>query len=597
MGVPPRVGSGGKSMPTPPPLRKLPPAPPLPGRSVADSSAANSVFASQAFKAPHEVLAMMIEFVPTFYVPLHSIASIMSDEARDFIRSRGKAINFFRRYRFFFDVQLADGTRYDIKLRDDVQHPRRGVADGKFSLADIGESATYSVVPEFVQNLESIDSRADMNVNVSPVMPPPALHVKLQERVPVLERLKAMIPTDQFVPIEELTERIPEDIITHPYFDVQGGLNAIAVKFPDSFQVVDGQIRIRPEELAPLALDDFSFDTSPEPEIIATIKKAVCASDIPCWISVTGLYEQLSLDQRRTVKRGYKSFASFLRTHGSSLAVSIDLLKVSHWIPPRKTKSSNKNNNNNNSNKDDENLIPSNLTNSILSSSGASSPPDGSSNTKEVVQFTQLHVLNELYDRFPRGKEITLHDFLQSHVPEHLKSSLPKNPAVWLANYPQYFVVEGITTTRDPSEVRIRRARDHSPLDIAVQLYPHIPEEGISTSALPNQLPEQLREHVKQFGIHNIVENLSEWLEVLDGDLFRKKTMDELEAAISGNKKSVANGGDQQGNNNQSYHHQQNQQQQQTGSRRVSSNDDDDIQIDATGNFEAFGDDGTKWDK
>ena len=373
-------------------------------------------------------------------------------------------------------------------------------------------------------------------------------------------------------------------------------LGAIATKFPDAFQVVDGQIRIRPEVLAPLALDDFSFETSAEQEIIAVIKKAVCASDIPTWISVTGLYEQLSMDQRRTVKRGYKSFASFLRCHGMSLAVSTDLLRVSHWLPPKaamkkylKAKQKQENDLLQQQNQQQQYDEENNNNNNENSSS------NNNDNKPEVIQYTQLHVLNELYDRFPRGREFSLHDFLKT-VPEHLRGSLPKNPALWLSTFPQYFVVEGVGTTRDPSDVRIRRARDHAPIDIAVQLYPHIPEEGVSTSALPSQLPPALKAHVEQFGIHNIVDNLSEWLELLDGDLFRKKSMDELEAAIAGKNKPKPKPQQTQQIQQQQ---QQNVSQQQQGNRNANNNNDDnnddDVQISNDRNEQTFGDDGSKW--
>jgi len=117
-------------------------------------------------------------------------------------------------------------------------------------------------------------------------------------------------------------------------------------------------------------------------------------------------------------------------------------------------------------------------------------------------------------------------------IPENLRASLPKNVAGWLCAQRQYFIVEGADGTRDPSEVHVRRATDHAPLDIAFGLYPHIPDDGVSSVALLKQLPAALKKHVEQFGIHNIVDNLSDWLELLDGDLFRRRTLAELEAAM-----------------------------------------------------------------
>jgi hypothetical protein len=503
----------GAKRPPPPPLggkKGLPPPPPLAGRKLATSAGGGTssgaiAAPSASWRSPAEVLTMMVEYVPTFYVPVNSVASILDDSARDFVKGKMKFVQFFRKYRFYFDLRNVDGVRMEVKLRDDVQHPRRGAADTKFSLSDIGEYATYSVKPEFVQSLDNIDTRQDLVVHVRPVAPPPSVQVRLEERVPVMERLKAIVPTKELTNIEQVEELVPEDILFHPYFDCQGGLIAIASKFPDVFQIVGGAIRHRPRHLAPLALDDYDADTTPEPEVLKLVLDSVNQHDVPVWVSVTSLYEQLTVPQRRRLKKSHKSFASFLRAHGKCLAVSVDLLKVSSWKAP---------------------------ANALLDDAaepGTTTPLPGG-----IVQYTHTHVLNELFDCFPRGQALGLKAFMDM-VPEHLRSSLPKNVVGWLASNRTYFVVDGADLTPpDASRVFIRRASDHAPLDVALALYRYIPEDGIAVSALLEALPKATQAHVNQVGIKGVVNSLPEWLELLDGDVFRRRTVEELETALAG---------------------------------------------------------------
>ncbi|RNF00562.1 hypothetical protein TraAM80_07495 [Trypanosoma rangeli] len=506
-GTPPRVAASGR----------LPPPPPLPGAVAASASAV------LPWKSPQEVLTAFIEFIPTFYVPIHCVAAILSEECRKHFIGRGRFLSFLKRYRFFFELRVIDGVRCDVKLRDDLSHPRRGVADEKFVMTDVGDVINYVAKSEFIVSIESIE-QGNTSVALKPVCAPPAVHVRLEEKVPVLERLKALVP-DEFALLDHVEEDIPEDVLFHPYFDCQGGLISIASKFPEFFQVVDGMIRRRPPHLAPLALNSYTLEESPIPSIAALVEKEVCDSDIPHWVSITSLYEQLTREQKRQIKREYKSFAGFLRSHGRSLSLSQDMLQVAKWTPQtRKTAPS---------------------TSSPVAAGAAESrieTTNSERNSNDVVEaeaakaqahgvtihyeYTHTQIINELFDKFPPHRTLNLEELLDLVSPA-MRPSLPKKVLAWLASYPTYFLVDD-STERDPLKARIRRASDRQPLDVALELYQCIPDDGISEAALLTKLPEVHREYVKRIGLKHIVNSLSEWLsltEVTGGAAGEKKVL------------------------------------------------------------------------
>lgn len=107
------------------------------------------------------------------------------------------------------------------------------------------------------------------------------------------------------------------------------------------------------------------------------------------------------------------------------------------------------------------------------------------SNPNEVVHFTQTHIVNELFDRFPLNKSLSSEEVM-ALVPKHLVASLPKNLVGLLGAHSSYFIAEGMDGP--PEAVRIRRANDTQPLDIARALYTHIPENGISLQVLQEKV-------------------------------------------------------------------------------------------------------------
>ncbi|KAH9580092.1 hypothetical protein LSM04_007838 [Trypanosoma melophagium] len=537
-GTPPRVGAGAGG------LGKLPPPPPLPGAVVTVSGSA------LPWKSPQEVLSALVEFIPTFYVPIHCVAAILSEECRRHFIGRGRFLSFLKRYRFFFDLHVIDGVRCDVKLRDDLSHPRRGAADEKFIMTDVGDVITYVANPDFIVSVESIEQSCG-SVALKPACAPPAVHVRLEERVPVLERLKALVPP-AFALLDHVEETVPEDVLFHPYFDSQGGLAAVASKFPEFFQVVDGMIRRRPPHLAPLALNDYTLENSPLPEVAELVRKEVYISDIPQWVNITSIYEQLTKQQKQQIKREFKSFAGFLRSHGRSVSLSQDMLQVARWIPQQSKTSSSTTSTSTAANV--SGVMPDNLeVGSSNEGSGGTVADKTSTPTVRIqYEYTHIHIVNELFDKFPPNRTLNLEEFL-ALVTEDMLPSLPKKVLPWLSSYPSYFVVDD-PMEKDPKKARIRRASDRQPLDVALELYQCIPEEGITEAELLLKLPEVHREYVKRIGLKHIVNSLPEWLalsetgEEIEGKkqmlLKRLQTEVDLERAIHSEESKLSSSDD-----------------------------------------------------
>lgn len=552
----------GRGAPTPSAARsgpRLPPPPPLGGLRAA-ALAGQSVV---PWRSPHEVLSALVEYVPTFFVPVHCVTAVMPEDLRECFIGRNKFLMFLRRYPFFFQLRVLDGgARNDVRLREDVSHPQRGAADEKYMLTDVGEHANYVAKPEFIVSMDSIEAYSH-SVALHPQAAPPSVRVQLEERVPALDRLRSLIPAS-FTPMAVLEEQLPEDLLFHPYFDCQGGLPSIAGKFPELFQVVDGSIRLRPPHLAPLALNEHTLDTSPLPDVAELVRVAVCDSDIPHWVSITPLYEQLTRDQKQAVKRGFKSFAGFLRAHGRSLSVSHDMLQVSMWICPAhataaatsaatsaassggggephsaasvsqseciSSPSSLPHSSHPTTDAvppERQHIAPATTTPSSsavaadevgvgvratarsAASEGAEAPAPPASATRYIYTHTQ--VLNELYERFPPGRTLNLSEALELLPAEMRAFSLPNRVAPWLSTFPAYFVVEN-PAEKDPAHVYIRRASDRQPLDYVTLLYPHIPGDGITEHALLSCLSPSQREMLTRVKLPDVVRMLPDWL-------------------------------------------------------------------------------------
>jgi hypothetical protein len=458
------------------------------------------------------VLGAFISYIPTYYVTVACVASVLPEELREQFLGRGRLLFFLKRFPFLFELQQTPTGSYLVRLHRDVSHPQRGEADAKYMMTDVGETTSYIARPEFITSTESLDS-VQRTVFIKAPTPPPSVQVRLEERVPVVERLRALVP-DTFVSIEELEERVPEDVLFHPYFDCQGGLLSIAGKLPDEFQVVDGLIRRRPRHLAPLALDEYTLETSPFPEVATMLKREVCECDIPHWVSITSLYEKLTREQKHQLKQHFKSFAGFLRAHGRALAVSTDMLQVSMWIcrnPPP-------------------------LQPVLRSGAGAASQPlyvDAGTSAGAVaesvqppsfspvaastrsVTYTREEVLNAWYDRFPPHKTLNLREAMELLPVEMRTSGLPTKIAPWLATHPHYFTVE-FKDEEDPTKVLICRASERQPLDIAMALYAHMPDaqRDYNAAAVLQKVEPSYRRVIDELGWEQLGEVLPQWLRV-----------------------------------------------------------------------------------
>ncbi|KAG5498558.1 hypothetical protein JKF63_02844 [Porcisia hertigi] len=537
-------GVGRARLPPPPPLGGLepgrsgsflPPPPPLTSARLTPAHGGGTSHRTSIYLlSPQEVVNTFVLYVPTYYVSFHCVASLLPDDIREEVTGRGRLITFFKKYPFVFDVLLVDAGRINVRLHPDLIHPQRGVADDKYMMSDVGQVTSYVVKPEFLVCAENIESSSMQRVLITPPAPPPAMRVRLEERVPVVDRLRNLVPVE-FTAIDALEESIPEDILFHPYFNCQGGLFSIAAKMPEEFQVVDGRIRRRPLHLAPLALDEFTLDTSPLAEVAALIKKQVCDSEIPHWVSITPMYEQLTRAQRQEIKRRFRSFAGFLRAHGRSLAVSTDMLQVSMWIcvspPPLPTSTATTTTTitatagaggEGVTARDSRDAVPSTVllsekaapsaspsTASLSGLSNASSPPATS------VVYTREQVLNAWYDRFPPHQTLNLRDAMQLLPVEMRASGLPTKIAPWLATHPHYFSVD-FMEEEDPTKVLIRRASERQPLDLAAALYVKMPDRDaqyLSTELL-QQLDPPVRHVIEGIGLAQLGRVLPQWLQI-----------------------------------------------------------------------------------
>lgn len=490
----------------------------------------------------------------------------MSEDIREEFQGRGKLSNFLRRYPFFFDVRTdVLGSQVEVRLRSDVCHPHRGAADEKFQMIDVGEMTHYVAKPEYIVSLEPLDvGSSSGSVHIQPPAPPPAIRVQLEERVPVLDRLRALVPVDRFVPIEELEEVLPEDLMFHPYFDCQGGLGAIAAKFPEYFQVVKGTIRLRPSDLSPLALGDFTLEESPLPEVAALIQREVCSGPIPHWVSLTPLYEKLSLAQRREIKKKFKSFAGFLRLHGRSLSISADMLRVALWIPPQAPSSSsssrpaNKKAFEDHSTKKGSEDVATNAASLSITSAcerlSVAHPPQAASfsgsEPRRFRVYSRMQLVNILFERFPPDRLLSARE-VEGLLPSDCdRRALPRRLVTWLGSFPTYFTLEenvpcgsgnqsSVLHKREKKDENqavldddmpcIRRTSSRPPLDLALLLYKQLPEgEGgaCSWEFLVNRLTD-LQLAAVPINPEELVRVLPEWFELVRVEEMKKKNIPE----------------------------------------------------------------------
>lgn len=570
---------------TPPPLRRPLPPPPtiLPagtgGASTAGGGGEAHTPLTIIMRSPQEVLSTVIPYIPTYFVPLPAVGAIMPEDIRDEFHGRGKLLGFLRKYPFFFDISAdALASRFDVRLRADVAHPQRGSADEKFCMTDVGESTVYIAKPEYIVNVESLDlPSAAVGVAITPHAAPPAVRVDLEEPVPVVARLKSLLPPGYaFASMELLEESLPEDVLYHPYFDCQGGLAAIASKLPEHFQVVRDSIRVRPPHIAPLALGDATLSESELPDVAEMVQKEVCEFTIPRWVSLTPMYEQLTATQKREIKSKFKSFASFLRTHGRSLSISSDMLQVAKWIPP----------------------TPSAAAAAAATAAGgspSSTPPDtkqpsgnhpplSSVPPLKVRAYSRMQLLNTIFDRFPSDAVLSINQVKELLPNDIAPTALPKRLLPWLATFSAYFTIvdldgtpitglgaHGEEHTAPMTKLTmgddvpcVRRRASSQPLDLAWMVYRSFPaddgnnhgvgEEGCLFSALLAAMPTAQQEVVKKMGGRRLAGLLPSWLKVVEEEgqsaagkiedgtdvrMVRLRTSEALQQAIASSKVAV----------------------------------------------------------
>jgi len=278
------------------------------------------------------------------------------------------------------------------------------------------------------------------------------------------------------------------------------------------------------------ALGEYTLTTSPLPDVAALLQAQVCSSDIPHWVSITSIYEQLTREQKAEVKRKFRSFAGFLRAHGRSLAVSTDMLQVSMWIcknppslpaPDDAAEKAGPSLPSSTPPPADDAAATTAIQTRVASTVVATAPVAAVSTKEEVpapprpVAYSPMQVLNALYDVFPPHRTLSLRDALELLPPEMATSPLPRKFSSWLATYPQYFVIDGAAEEEDTRRVMLRRASDRQPLDYAAAIYAHLPTDTArEMDAVLAELHPSMRTAVQQLGVEHLAALLPKWLEV-----------------------------------------------------------------------------------
>ena len=471
------TGSGatsiGKSSPPPPP----PPPTFINSKSQSTSLGSNVLPSARGFRSPPEVLDAFIEYIPTFFVDTRRIVDILPPELSQIFGTLS-FVTFLRKYRFYFDMRAAH-SQTEVRVRQDVMHPKRGFADFKFA-AGIGSA-------DVMQN------SAVMN-NASMKRPPRNSEANL------IMFLAPKIPS-VFTPIGDVLSDISEIVAKHPSYDPRLGISGLFEKFPEYFQVVDGKIRIRPFRVAPYALDEKDITNSPHPVIFDKVLSNLKGDE---WVETSKIFALLEASEKLLIKDQYKTFPRFLRLHGREVSVAADNMKVKKFTP--------------------ENEKCADTLSSERLAADSLSPDDPILNIPAVMaeSVDAEWAVKELYDAMPLMQCVEVNDLLDL-VTESIRNALPKDLAGALAKYPDYFTVWA--SPDDPAVFVVQRAKlvtpDMQDEDIARIVLPLIPQGGIDREKLLRKVPLQLQRFLSRHGVKTVLGRMPNYFLVVGDKVMR----------------------------------------------------------------------------
>jgi hypothetical protein len=462
-----------KSMAPPPP----PPPTFVNTKTQSATLGSNVLPSARGFRSPPEVLDALVDYIPTFFVDTRRILDLLPPEITQVFGSLSFVV-FLRKYRFYFDLRAAH-SQTDVRLRQDVMHPRRGTADFKFA-AGIG-------------SVDVMQNTASMTATMK--RPPRNSEANL------IMFLVPKIPS-AFTAVGDVLAEISDTVAKHPSYDPRLGVTGLFEKFPEYFQIVDGMIRIRPFRVAPFALDEKDITTSPFPEILDKVLSHLKGEE---WVETGKVFALLDAQEKLIIKDHFKTFPKFLRLHGREVCVSSDNMKVKRFVP------------------ENEKCADALSTERLAQDSIKPDDPILSIPVAMGEAVDADWAVKELYDSLPLMQCVIVSDLLDL-VSQSIRDALPKDLPGTLAKYPDYFAIWPAPDGPDGAFV-VQRAKlvtpEMSDDEIARMVLPLIPQGGIERERLLRKVPLQLQRYLFRHGVANVLGRMNNYFLVVGDKVMR----------------------------------------------------------------------------
>lgn len=495
-------GKGAAAPPPPPPFARIPGQNIKPLHPVSAYGGLSGVgFHRTGGHSPQEILELLVDFIPTFWADIHDVEGMLPPQVKDLYANKLKFSTFLRKYRFFFDVRNQNHGQ-EVRLREEIQHPRRGFADKRFS--------STLVSSDLMNNLANAVKSTTAAAAVVP--PPPSINQPSRPQFSAQALLSIVYSCcpDDFVKVEVVQGKLPKEVTAMAQFQTPSGIGGIIEQNPEFFQIVEGKVRKRPAGVAPNALDSRTIKDSPMPDIFAKILQAVPnepTQSVDTAVLLAGLEEE----EKQRIRTDFRSFPRFLRSHGGQVMVSPDNLKVRRFdeslMPPRPMKTE----------------IPN--PSDAAGSADSTPPPPPSPLDAEIQRATTsaeavagalelpttmpaepgaTWALRELFDSLPLLQVAELDDVLFGLAPA-IRAMLPSEREELLqllGKYPNYFEVWPFPD--NPSVTIIKRTAVNIHLvpltDLVRALYPLIPQGGIACDKLLRKVPPPIQRYLYRHG-------------------------------------------------------------------------------------------------
>lgn len=466
------------------------PPPPPPSSFVSQRGAPTGFAAQQhnqqqttktSFRTPTEVLEVMVEYVPSFFVDVQLVVEKMPPDLKQMLGTV-TVVQFFKKYRNFFDTQTNHGQA-EVKLRADITHSRRGAADIKF--------AAGTAAADYLQNAASGSApRPPRNSEMNLIM-------GVAPKVPM-----------EFTPMGDVLANVSDFVARHPAYDSRMGVVGLFEKFPEYFQIVEGKVRVRPSWVAPNSLKEHSVKDSPLPEVMRRIMEKV-PNEEGKTIETNELFTVLTPDEKQEIKAQFRSFPRFLRMHGKEVIVSKDNLQVKRFFAELE--------------KSCDSLASERLETDSLSPNDPIHQIPANMEAEAEANWA----IKALYEALPLMQAAELEDF-QLLLPRSIRDALPKNLAQELARHPTYFSVW--TYPDDDTVTIVQRAKLTTPelsdADLTKALLGMLPASGnpLDADKLLRRVPLNVQRYLYRKGLKVTVrERLSNYIEVTDKGQIRRK--------------------------------------------------------------------------